>query len=154
MASGCVWLPNGGVRFLAVVARKGASGSPSSCHPNTPAPKALGFPRNSRLTSETDLESVRRTGKRIQTERLEARVVASPLLHPRVGIVVPKHRRNIVERNRVKRRLRELVRTRLLPRLERIDLLIRAKPEAYNSSFEQLADDLAAIGEKLSGTSN
>jgi ribonuclease P protein component len=68
-----------------------------------------------------------------------------------VGIVVPKHRRKIVERNRVKRRLRELVRTRLLPQLDRLDLLIRAKPEAYNSSFEQLADDLASIGQRLSG---
>ena len=51
----------------------------------------------------------------------------------------------------MKRRLRELARTRLLPNLERIDLLIRAKPEAYNSSFQQLADDMAAIGRWLSG---
>jgi hypothetical protein len=42
------------------------------------------------------------------------------------------------------------VRTRLLPHLERLDLLIRAKPEAYNSSFEQLADDVLSIGQKVS----
>jgi ribonuclease P protein component len=75
------------------------------------------------------------------------------LLHPRVGVVVPKHKRKIVERNRVKRRLRELVRTQLLPHLERIDLLIRAKPEAYDSSFQQLADDLSNIGQRLPKTS-
>lgn len=151
MASGCGWLLNGGARFLAGVVRRDASGSRSNYRRNTPAPKALGFPRRSRLTSETDLETVRRTGKRIQTERLDARVSASLLQHPRVGIVVPKHRRKIVERNRVKRRLRELVRTRLLPHLDRLDLLIRAKPEAYDSSFEQLADDVASIGQRLSG---
>jgi ribonuclease P protein component len=75
------------------------------------------------------------------------------LLHPRVGVVVPKHKRKIVERNRVKRRLRELVRTQLLPYLERTDLLIRAKPEAYDSSFRQLAEDLTTIGQRLPKTS-
>ena len=49
----------------------------------------------------------------MQTERLEARASASLLLHPRVGVVVPKYRRDIVDRNRTKRQLRELVRTRI-----------------------------------------
>ena len=83
----------------------------------------------------------------MQTGLLEARASASLLLHPKVGLVVPKHRRKIVERNRVKRRLRELVRIGLLPSLGGVDLLIRAKPEAYDSTFEQLAGDMAAIGE-------
>jgi ribonuclease P protein component len=87
----------------------------------------------------------------MQTERLEARASASLLLYPRVGIVVPKHRRKIVERNRVKRRLREIVRTGLLPELRAIDLLIRAKPEAYSSSFEQLAREVRVIGQWVSG---
>ena len=147
MALGCEWLLNGDAKFLAAAAKRDVNGLPFSCRRNTPAPKSLGFPRNSRLTSEADLEAVRRTGKRMQTERLEARASASLLLHPRVGIVVPKHRRKIIERNRVKRRLRELIRIRLLPELGDIDLLIRAKPEAYGSSFEQLAGDVIAIGQ-------
>ena len=87
----------------------------------------------------------------MQTERLEARASASLLPHPRVGIVVPKHRRKIIDRNRVKRRLREIVRTRLLPGLANVDLLIRAKPEAYGSAFQQLADDVGVIGEWVAG---
>jgi len=83
----------------------------------------------------------------MQTEHLEARASASLLLHPRVGIVVPKHRRKIVERNKVKRRLREIVRTGLLQSLGSIDLLIRAKPEAYGSTFQELAEDVGLIGE-------
>jgi ribonuclease P protein component len=83
----------------------------------------------------------------MQTEHLEARASASLLLHPRVGIVVPKHRRKIVERNKVKRRLREIVRTGLLQSLGSIDLLIRAKPEAYESTFQELAEDVGLIGE-------
>lgn len=83
----------------------------------------------------------------MQTGLLEARASASLLLHPRIGVVVPKHRHKVVERNRVKRRLRELVRVGVLPVLERVDLLIRAKPEAYDSTFEQLAGDIAVIRE-------
>jgi len=147
MVLGCGWLLNGGVKFLAAAGRRDVNGLPFSCRRNTPAPKSLGFPRRSRLTSEADLEAVRRTGKRMQTERLEARASASLLLYPRVGIVVPKHRRKIVDRNRVKRRLREIVRTGLLLDLSGVDLLIRAKPEAYGSSFAQLSGDVRAIGQ-------
>jgi ribonuclease P protein component len=86
----------------------------------------------------------------MHTERLEARASASLLSHPRAGVIVPKHKHNIIERNRVKRRLRELVRINLLPGLQRIDVLIRAKPEAYDSSFAELATDLAVIGEWVS----
>ena len=87
----------------------------------------------------------------MQTERLEARASASLFLHPRLGIVVPKHRHKVVARNRVKRRLRELIRTSLLPSLGRVDLLIRAKPEAYSSTFRELDADVAQIGEWASG---
>lgn len=81
----------------------------------------------------------------MQTEHLEARASASLLLHPRVGIVVPKYRQTIVSRNLVKRRLRELARIRLLPNLGRVDLLLRAKPPAYGTTFDQLASDVDAI---------
>jgi ribonuclease P protein component len=83
----------------------------------------------------------------MQTERLEARASASLLLHPRVGVVVPKYRRNIVDRNRAKRRLRELARTRILPIAGSIDVLLRAKPEAYDATFDQLAKEVDAIAE-------
>lgn len=81
----------------------------------------------------------------MQTERLEARASSSLLLHPRVGVVVPKYRRDIVDRNRTKRQLRELARTRVLPLLGSVDILLRAKPEAYDAGFEQLSREVDAI---------
>lgn len=83
----------------------------------------------------------------MQTERLDARAAASLLLHPRVGVVVPKYRRNIVDRNRTKRRLRELARQRILPIAGSIDVLLRAKPEAYDASFDQLAVEVDVIAQ-------
>lgn len=87
----------------------------------------------------------------MQTECLEARVSTSLLPHPRVGVVVPKHGRTIVDRNRTKRRLRELVRLRLLPVIGRVDLLVRAKPEAYRSTFDQLAAQVDTIASWAAG---
>jgi len=74
---------------------------------------------------------------------------ASPVAHPRVGVVVPKHRRNSVERNRLKRRLREVLRVEVLPRLVdrniNVDVLVRARREAYGATFEQLHDELTEL---------
>ena len=102
---------------------------------------------------------MRRQGKRVRTEHLEVRVLASlsalPSRRPtglpdvdeapaggRVGIIVPRHRHSAVDRNRVKRRLRELVRLRLLPALPDGAVVLRARPEAYAASFEALARDV------------
>ncbi len=64
----------------------------------------------------------------------------------RVGIVVPKHKHSGVERNLVKRRLRELARLRLLPVLPGGAVLLRARPEAYGASFDALARDVERAG--------
>lgn len=61
---------------------------------------------------------------------------------PRMGVVVPRHGHSIVERNRLQRRLRELLRTGWLPRQRTAerprDLLVRARPGAYEADFEDL----------------
>jgi ribonuclease P protein component len=67
--------------------------------------------------------------------------------------VVPKHRQNVVERNKVKRRLREIGRRDVLPRMREVglggDLLIRARREAYGASFQGLRRELIEIAEEL-----
>jgi ribonuclease P protein component len=81
----------------------------------------------------------------MQTECIEARIAASLSLCPRVGVLVPKYGHNIVDRNKTKRRLRELTRVRVLPVLGPVDLLLRAKPQAYQASFEHLATQIDSI---------
>jgi ribonuclease P protein component len=111
------------------------------------------LPRTQRLTQEKDLEAVRLQGKRIRTPHLEVRHVASLLRHARVGVIVPRFGHSAVERNLLKRRLREIVRTGVLPSLTAMDVVVRAFPAAYRASFQQLADDCvrarAALGEVL-----
>jgi ribonuclease P protein component len=72
---------------------------------------------------------------------------------PRLGLVVPKHRNRVVDRNRVKRRLREIGRRDVLPRLRAqelsFDLLIRARKEAYEAGYQELRRELREVVEEL-----
>lgn len=63
-----------------------------------------------------------------------------------MGFVVPKFTRTAVQRNRLKRRLRELVRLRLLRTLPDLDVVIRTRREAYDASFDVLAAEVDRIG--------
>ena len=134
---------NGAVQSSAVVARRAASGLPSSCPASTPAPERASYPRRQRLTRGSDLDKVLREGKRARTDHLEVRFLASLLRYSRVGIIVPKHRHSIVERNRLKRRLREIIRLEILPLMSiPADVVVRAGPRAYAASFETLRAEL------------
>lgn len=66
-----------------------------------------------------------------------------------MGFVVPKFTHSAVQRNRLKRRLRELARLRLLRTLPPVDVVIRTRREAYAASFEALSADVDRIGSEL-----
>ena len=83
---------------------------------------------------------------------LDVRVTASPSLCARVGIIVPKFGHIIVERNRLRRRIREIVRVRMLPVLAQsppTDVLVRALPRAYSATFEVLEREIEKIVARL-----
>ena len=90
-------------------------------------------------------------GKRIRTRHLEVRALASPLAHPRIGLIVPRHGHTAVARNQLKRRLRELSRTGLLPTLgaRALDVVIRSRREAYDAGFDALRAELAKAATQL-----
>lgn len=87
-------------------------------------------------------------GKRIRTKLLDVRGVASLRTYGRVGIVVPRFGHTAVDRNTVKRRLRELVRMDLLPGLARMDLVLKATPAAYRASFDVLRREVSSVRER------
>ena len=87
----------------------------------------------------------------MQTLHLDVRFVTSAQTKPRIGLIVPKHKHTAVDRNRLRRRLRELIRIQLLPAVARGEALIRAKSEAYEVSFEGLRAEIDSIGNWISG---
>jgi ribonuclease P protein component len=93
---------------------------------------------------------VKRAGRRLRTEHLDVRAIDSLLSHARVAVIVAKHGHSIVERNRLRRRLRELARTRIIPVTHGVDLVIRSLATAYDASFEQLGSEVETVVAKLS----
>jgi ribonuclease P protein component len=63
---------------------------------------------------------------------------------PRMGLIVPKFQFSAVARNRLRRRLREIWRRDVQPRQAGGDILIRARREAYQASFDALRGQLLA----------
>jgi ribonuclease P protein component len=84
---------------------------------------------------------------------LDVFFAASPASRSRLGLVVGKHGHEIVARNRLKRRLREIGRRQVLPGLDaagvRADVLIRAKRSAYDVDFAKLEIEVKKALEDL-----
>lgn len=119
---------------------------PPAVTPRPGEPDGFTLPRRARIHSGSEIRSVMRRGKRWKTEHLDVFSAPSPSSFPRLGLVVPKHRHRIVDRNLLKRRLREIGRIELLPRLRNagleLDVLIRTRPGAYAADFHVLRDEI------------
>jgi ribonuclease P protein component len=75
---------------------------------------------------------------------------------------VPRHQHSAVDRNRLKRRLRELVRVELLPSLRAlppsaartsVDISIRARREAYTATMDALRHDVTTTESRVTAYS-
>ena len=121
-------------------------GTRATAEEPTPLRLDTRFPPEVRVRKGSDIRRVFSKGKRSRTRHLDVVFAASPVSHPRLGVIVPKHRHGIVDRNRLKRRLREIGRREVLPRLRstgvEVDLLVRARREAYEVGFEELRREL------------
>src|SRR5437899_703870 len=110
-------------------ARRGASGSPRSL-------RVESVHRRNRLSRSRDFDAVYRHGRSVSTRFLVLYWFAREADdegEPRLGLAVPKSVGGSVERNRIKRQLREIWRARLerLPRARDYVLVVRpGLPEA------------------------
>ncbi len=62
--------------------------------------------------------------------------------HPRLGLIVPRFHATAVARNRLRRRLREIWRREMQAGLPPVDLVVRARREAYGAPMEALRHQL------------
>lgn len=161
MAFASEWRPDGAAKYSADAERRDASASRCSSRRSTPAPEPSSsradqrLRRQQRLTRGSDLRATVRDGKRLRTTNLDLRVVLATGAVSRIGFVVPKHGHSSVERNRLKRRLRELGRLRVL-NLARgasldsaIDVVMRAQPGAYGLGYVELRSEVEVLRARL-----
>jgi ribonuclease P protein component len=111
------------------------------------------LPRARRLSRGPDILAVLRRGKKSGTAHLDVYHSSSPVSYLRVGWIVPKLGHNSVQRNLVKRRIREILRQEVCPRLMdqhvQIDVLVRARKSAYDAEYSVLKSELAAWTDKI-----
>lgn len=81
-------------------------------------------------------------GRRSRTPRIELYWISNAFGHPRLAVIVPRYGGTAVARNRLRRRLRERLRRQVLTQLAALDLVVRARLEAYRASSGDLAEDL------------
>ena len=82
-------------------------------------------------------------GKRRRTDHLDLFTRPSPVGCSRLAVIVPRYRHTAVGRNRLRRRLREIGRRQVLPHLaDPTDVAFRARPAAYEASFETLKKEI------------
>jgi len=145
----------------------GAAGEESNREVRPPA-RGSAFPRGLRLLRHVDFERVYKLGARhfsrsltafylVREEasrRVPARPVASGL---RVGFTVGRSLGGAVQRNRIKRRLREAVRNSRLPEGLGVDVVINPKKSLLTADFGAVVNEVrhafVTIGEKLAKNS-
>ncbi|NJD17695.1 MAG: ribonuclease P protein component [Gemmatimonadetes bacterium] len=100
-----------------------------------------------------EIRALLERGKRKRTKHVDVFLAPSPVPFSRLGVVVPKHGRTIVERNGLKRRIREIGRRAVLPEAARrglaVDVLVRARSDAYEAGFGVLGSEIRESLEAL-----
>lgn len=111
------------------------------------------FSRDLRLLTPTHFEYVFSDATPAVSPTLTLLARKNALSHPRIGITVAKKRvRTAVERNRIKRLVRESF--RLQTELPNIDIVVVAKSGIDKQTNEQITKQLAKLWKKLKNRCN
>lgn len=101
--------------------------------------------RQHRLRQPGDFEQARRRGRRWRGTLLTLNSAANGLEHWRAGFVVGRKVGSAVIRNRVKRRLRALVRKQSEHLPGGVDLVLIAAPASAQATFDDLDRQLQSL---------
>jgi|SRR5581483_2719918 len=103
----------------------------------------LSFPKSARLLRRREFVALQRDGRRRHTTHLVFIRRPTSQSRSRIGLTVSKRVGNAVVRNRIKRLLREVFRSRVDAISPASDLVIIAKPGADTMTYAQAATEFA-----------
>ncbi|HYX20159.1 MAG TPA: ribonuclease P protein component [Thermoanaerobaculia bacterium] len=111
-----------------------------------------GFSRDDRLRKRGEFEECYASGVRVSGRHVQVfLLLAAGGSRPRLGISVPRRVGSAVERNRVRRRLREIFRRgRGLFGGAPLSIVVNARPSASRASFQELSEDFADAARRAS----
>jgi ribonuclease P protein component len=108
------------------------------------------IPRDRRITTRCEILSLLK-GRRVQGGALELFWRSAAQDRSRGACITPKFGHTSVERNRLRRRLKELMRATVLTTPHECDYLVRARPKAYELDFEGLDTALKELLDETGG---
>jgi ribonuclease P protein component len=104
------------------------------------------LPGVARITKKEDFQRARKEGSWRRGNYFDFVLTRSPAGQSRVGLIIPLHAHTAVERNRLKRRAREVMRRYVLPAEEEArDIVVKARKNAYGLSFDSIKEELERL---------
>ncbi|SRR5258708_1240779 len=106
------------------------------------------LPKENRLTKKTDFENIRQNGRYITTSKLFTISFLNKKdeENPRIGFIVSKKiSTKAVERNKIKRTLREIIRKNISYMKTGMDYVIIVKPGILHISHDKLEIELKNV---------
>ena len=100
------------------------------------------------LRRKADFDAIGRRGTARSSRLLVLRSLRTEGSTTRIGLSTPRSLGGAVQRNRVRRRLRDLVRQQLDAKDVGWDLLLIARPEASAASHAELREELRSLLER------
>jgi ribonuclease P protein component len=111
--------------------------------------KGFAFPREARLVHRGDFDRVYQAGKRLSSSHFTVFVRRNDLVLSRFGFSIKKALGGAVVRNRMRRRLREMVRCHQQEIPVGWDIVIHPKNSVSKVEFAALTGDLMRLLKKL-----
>lgn len=111
----------------------------------------MGLRKGTRLTDSPEFERVYKKGTAYRGKLFSVHAFPGNSGNARLGLSVSKKVGNAVQRNGVKRRLREIFRSRLPDIREQTDFVVSARPAAADASYDELAEEFERSLRKLNG---
>ena len=116
-----------------------------------PEARSLSFPRKRRLTRASEFERVKQAGYAQRGKLVLLGVLAVQNSGAcRVGFVTTRRLGGAVARNRVRRRMREIVRKHQNNLREDLWIVVVARPDAMRASYHALEDEWLRLAERAS----
>jgi ribonuclease P protein component len=109
----------------------------------------LAFPREARLVRKSEFDRVYQAGKRFSTSHFTIFVRQNELAVSRFGFSIKKALGGAVERNRIRRRLREILRGHRQEISAGWDIVVHPKSSMIRAPFATLTQDLVRLLKQL-----
>jgi ribonuclease P protein component len=112
-------------------------------------PRGLAFPRDARLVRKSEFDAVYRAGQRRSGAHFTIFLRANGLSQTRFGFSIKKALGNAVVRNRIRRRVREIVRCHRWEIASGWDIVIHPKSKVARAEFAALTAEFLRLAQGL-----